>query len=135
MTAGQRIAQIFGWAFIAVGLLGFAATGSSMDPSHLTAPRLFGLFPVNVVHNIVHLVFGVWGILGARSVGAARSYLLGAGLVYLVLAALGFVAPNGLGLVPIGGNDIGLHVFLGLGLLLSGMITAPRGDVRATPAA
>lgn len=135
MTAGQRIAQIFGWAFIAVGLLGFAATGGSMDANHLTAPRLFGLFPVNVVHNIVHVVFGVWGILGARSVGGARSYLLGAGLVYLVLAALGYVAPDGLGLVPIGGNDIGLHLFLALGLLLAGMITAPRGDTRATPAA
>lgn len=135
MTAGQRIAQIFGWAFIAVGLLGFAATGGSMDANHLTAPRLFGLFPVNVVHNIVHLVFGVWGLLGARSVGGARSYLLGAGLVYLVLAALGYVAPDGLGLVPIGGSDIGLHLFLALGLLLAGMITAPRGDARATPAA
>lgn len=135
MTAGQRIAQFFGWAFIAVGLLGFAATGSSMDPSHLTAPRLFGLFPVNVVHNIVHLVFGVWGILGARSVGGARSYLLGAGLVYLVLAALGYVIPDGLGLVPLGGNDVGLHIFLGLGLLLSGMITAPRGGPTGTPTA
>jgi hypothetical protein len=76
---------------------------------------------------VVHLVFGVWGVLGARSAGAARSYLLGAGLVYLILAALGFVAPNGFGLVPIGGNDVGLHIFLGLGLLLSGLLTQARG--------
>ena len=131
MHASQRISQLFGWAFVVVGVLGFAATGGSMDPNHLTAPRLFGLFPVNVVHNVVHLVFGLWGVLAARSLGMARSYLLGAGLVYLVLAALGVVAPDGLGLVPIGGNDVGLHLFLGLGLLLSGMITA-RGTVDRT---
>jgi hypothetical protein len=135
MTAGQRLAQVFGWAFIVMGLAGFAATGGSMVADHTVAPRLFGLFPVNALHNVVHLVFGVWGVLGARSVGGARSYLVGAGLVYLILAALGYIVPNGLGLVPLGGNDIGLHLFLGLGLLLSGLLTSGRGreaaDTRA----
>ena len=137
MTFAQRMAMVFGWAFIAVGLLGFAATGASMDPNHLTAPKLLGLFPVNVVHNIVHLLFGAWGVIGARSFGGARSYLLGAGVIYLLLAAIGFVAPDGFGLVPLGGNDIGLHVFLALGLLLSGLVSRPRattadGTPRAT---
>ena len=132
MTAGQRLAQVFGWGFIIMGLAGFAATGSSMEPNHMVAPRLFGLFPVNVLHNVVHLVFGLWGVLGPRSVGGARSYLLGAGLVYLLLAGLGFVAPNGFGLVPLGGNDIGLHVFLSLGLLFSGLLTSARGGSAAS---
>ena len=123
VTAAQRLAQLFGWAFILVGLAGFAATGTDMTADHTLAPRLFGLFPVNALHNVVHLVFGIWGILGARSYGGARAYLLGAGLTYLVLAALGYVVPNGLGFVPLGGNDIGLHLFLGLALLLSGMVT------------
>ncbi len=132
MTAGQRLAQVFGWAFIVVGLAGFAATGASMEADHTLAPRLFGLFPVNVVHNVVHLIFGVWGVLAARSAGGARSYLVGAGLAYLILAALGYVAPDGLGLVPIGGNDIGLHLFLGLALLLSGLLTSARGGSATT---
>ncbi|MGZ8375996.1 MAG: DUF4383 domain-containing protein [Gemmatirosa sp.] len=126
MTATQRLAQVFGWVFIIVGLAGFAATGMDMTADHTLAPRLFGLFPVNVVHNIVHLLFGVWGVLAARAYGPARSYLIGAGLAYLVLAALGYVIPDGLGLVPLGGNDIGLHLFLGLGLLLSGLVTTRR---------
>ena len=130
VTAAQRLAQLFGWAFIIMGLAGFAATGSDMTADHTVAPRLFGLFPVNVVHNIVHLLFGIWGVLGARSYGGARSYLVGAGLTYLVLAALGYVVPNGLGLVPLGGNDIGLHLFLGLGLTLSGLVTTRREDAR-----
>lgn len=132
MTAAQRLSQIFGWAFVIVGLAGFAATGTDMTADHTLAPKLFGLFPVNALHNVVHLVFGLCGIFGARSYGGARAYLLGAGLTYLVLAALGYVAPNGLGLVPLGGNDIGLHLFLGLGLLLSGMVTARRDDVVRT---
>lgn len=133
MTAAQRLSQIFGWAFVLVGLAGFAATGTDMTADHTLAPKLFGIFPVNALHNVVHLVFGLWGIFGARSYGGARTYLLGAGLTYLVLAALGYVAPNGLGLVPLGGADIGLHLFLGLGLLLSGMLTARRDEgVRTT---
>ena len=131
MTAAQRIAQIFGWVFIIVGLAGFAATGMDMTADHMLAPKLFGIFPVNVVHNVVHLLFGVWGVLASRAYGGARTYLLGAGLTYLVLAALGYVAPDGLGLVPLGGADIGLHLFLGLGLLLSGMVTTRRGAATA----
>jgi hypothetical protein len=45
-----------------------------------------------------------------------------------VLAALGYVTPDGLGPVPLGGADIGLHLFLGLALLLSGMVTTRRRD-------
>ena len=126
MTLAQRIAQIFGWTFIVVGLAGFASTGTSMEANHLLAPRLFGLFPVNVLHNVVHLLFGVWGIIGARSLGGARGYFVGAGVIYLLLAALGTVAPNGFGLVPIGGNDVGLHLFLAIGLLASSFIARGR---------
>ena len=135
MTLAQRIAQIFGWAFIAAGLAGFFATGGSMDANHLTAPKLLGLFPVNVLHNIVHLVFGVWGLLASRSVGGARGYFLGAGAIYLLLAALGTVAPDGFGLVPIGGADVGLHIFLALGLLASSLVArrAPEAAARVEP--
>jgi hypothetical protein len=126
MTVAQRIAQIFGWAFVLVGLAGFAATGSSMEANHELAPKLFGLFPVNVLHNVVHLVFGVWGILASRSLGGSRGYFVGAGVIYLLLAALGTVVPDGFGLVPIGGNDVGLHIFLALGLLAASLLARRR---------
>lgn len=117
MTIAQRLAQVFGWGFIVVGIGGFFASGLSMTADHTLAPRLLGIFPVNLVHNLVHLIFGAWGVAASRSLGATRAYLLGAGVIYLVLAALGYVAPDGFGLVPLGGADIGLHVFLALGLL------------------
>ena len=128
MTFGQRLAQIWGWGFIVTGIAGFFASGISMTADHELAPRLLGLFPVNLVHNLVHLLFGAWGVAASRSHGASRAYFTGAGVIYLVLAALGYVAPNGFGLVPIGGNNnIGLHVFLALGLLLSRMLARDPG--------
>lgn len=127
MTTIQRVAQVFGWVFLAVGVLGFFASGMSMDADVATAPRLLGLFPVNVLHNLVHVIFGVWGIVAARSFGGARSYARIAGVIYLVLAVLGFVIPTTFGLIPIGGNDIWLHAVLGVALAAAGF-TAKGGE-------
>jgi hypothetical protein len=102
MTTIQRVAQIFGWAFILIGLVGFFYTGTSMEAQLDRAPRLFEIFPVNVLHNLVHL-------------------------------GLGFLTPTMFGLVPIGGNDIWLHVFLALPLLYFGFTARehPAGAARA----
>lgn len=127
MTTVQRVAQVFGWVFLAVGVLGFFASGMSMDADMATAPRLLGLFPVNVLHNLVHVTFGVWGILAARTIGGARSYAQIAGIIYIVLAVLGFFVPTMFGLIPIGGNDIWLHAVLGVVLAAVGF-TAKGGE-------
>lgn len=128
MTTIQRVAQVFGWIFVVVAVWGFFVTGASMEADPDVAPRLWGLFPVNVLHNLVHLALGIWGIMAARSFRGARSYALIAGGLYLVLALLGFVAPAGLGFVPIGGNDIWLHLILAVALLGFGMAAQRPGD-------
>jgi hypothetical protein len=107
MTA-QRIAQVFGVVFILVGLAGLALGGHTMQTT-----MLLGLFPVNVLHNVVHILIGVWGLLAARAETSALSYCKIAGVAYLVLAVIGFVRPDGFGLVPLGGNDVWLHLVLG----------------------
>lgn len=121
MTTVQRVSQVIGIVFLLVGIFGFVSTGMSMDASMDTAPRLLGLFPVNALHNIVHLAFGIWGLLASRSFGAAKTYATVAGAIYLVLAVLGFIAPTTFGLIPIGGNDIWLHALLGIVLLGAGV--------------
>jgi hypothetical protein len=121
----QRVAQIFGWVFVLVAVWGFFITGGSMEAG-MDAPAILGLFPVNVLHNVAHLLLGVWGIVASRSFGSARSYAQIAGILYLVLAVLGFVDPTGFGLLPLGGGDIGLHAVLGL--ILAGVgFTAKQG--------
>ncbi len=134
MTTIQRVAQVFGWVFIVVAIWGAAITGTSMDADMATADRLWGLFPVNFLHNLVHLAFGVWGLIASRSHAASRSYALLAGALYIVLAVLGLFFPDGFGLVPLGGNDIWLHAFLGAALLVAGLTLASRTVGTVAPA-
>ncbi len=122
----QRVALIFGVGFLLAAVLGFFTTGTSMEADLARAPRLLGLFPVNLLHNVVHLAFGVWGLLAARRFGAARAYCRGAGVSYLVLMALGFVVPTTFGLIPIGSHDIWLHALLGAPLAFFGFTTPAR---------
>ena len=117
----QRVAQLFGVVLVLVGILGFVASGMNMDANMDTAPKLLGLFPVNVLHNVVHLLFGVWGLLAARTVAGAVTFAKVGGAVYLILAICGYFIPTTFGLIPIGGNDIWLHALIGIVLLVVGM--------------
>lgn len=128
MRLVQKIAAVFGVVFVAVAMLGFISGGMSMDAHMATSTRVAGLFPVNAAHNLVHLLFGVWALLAARSPIAARRYCLLSGAIYLVLAGLGFVIPEVFGFIPIGGNDIALHGVLGVALTTIGAMTGHEAE-------
>lgn len=130
-TFVQRAALIFGWGFVVLGVLGFLVTGASMEDDPLLAPRLLGLFPLNVMHNVVHLLLGVWGIASVPSFMASKAYALGAGVIYLLLALLGVFSPSMFGMVPIGGNDIWLHLLFGVPLVAIGLMAKRREEVVA----
>ena len=119
-TTIQRLALIFGIGFLLAAGAGFVQGGTTMNADMETAPRALGLFPVNLAHNIVHLLFGVWGLVAARTFGASVAYARIAGLAYLALAVLGYFMPEIPGLMPIGGYDIWLHLALGIALTLVG---------------
>jgi hypothetical protein len=115
----NRFAMIFGIVFLLVGVAGFIP-GVTTPHSHpeMTAETglglLFGLFPVNLLHNIVHVLFGIWGLFAARSLGAARAYAKSVAVIYAVLAIMGFIPGlrTTFGLIPLYGNDIWLHFLL-----------------------
>lgn len=127
MTTIQHVARVFGWAFVVIAIWGAALTGTSMVADPEVAPRLWGLFPVNFLHNLVHLGFGLWGIWASRSDAGARVYTVAAGALYILLSVLGLFFEDGLGLVPLGGNDVWLHALLGIALLLTGTIVGGAG--------
>lgn len=129
----QSVALIFGIIFIAIGVLGFFASGMSMEANPMLAPHLFGLFPVNALHNVVHLIFGVWGVVASRHWDSAKTYCTVAGIIYLALTLLGFIIPSTFGLMPIGGNDILLHAFLGIVLTGVGVTAKPRMEAGTPP--
>ena len=116
----KRVAMIFGVVFIILGVLGFTATGGMQMGDAANAPKLFGLFPVNLLHNLVHVLIGVWGLVAARSFSAAQAYCKLGGMIYLALATLGIADPTLFGLMPIGGNDIFLHTAFGVLLVWAG---------------
>lgn len=116
MGMARLVAAVFGAVYIAAGLAGFV----------LETP-LFGLFDVNTLHNIVHVVLGAILIYGATSTSAAVMTTRGVGALLVVLGILGIPFPDGFGLVPLGGNDIWLHLASGTVLLVAGFLgTSPE---------
>ena len=108
-----RVAMVFGAVFVLVGVLGLVVSGGMSMAADPAPAMLLGLFPINLLHNVVHILFGVWGLLAARSFAMAKMYAQAGGVVYIVLAICGFLIPTTFGLIPIGGNDIWLHAVLG----------------------
>jgi hypothetical protein len=130
----KRIAMLFGIVFIIVGVLGFTVPGGMQMGDASNAPMLLGLFPVNLLHNLVHLAFGVWGLAAARSFKGAVAYCKLGGMIYLALAVIGIVAPTTFGLIPIGGNDVFLHTALGVLLVWAGFMAKEDASPATMPA-
>jgi hypothetical protein len=89
---------------------------------------LLGIFQVSILHNIVHLLFGVAGLALARSAATAKTYLLGGGIVYLVLWIYGLVIDqsSSANFVPVNTADNWLHLVLGAAMVLLGALLTRR---------
>lgn len=109
----RRVATVSGVVFLLVGLLGISATNGFSMIANPAPTAVLGLFGVNLPHNIVHILFGVWGLVASRSLASAKQFAQVGGVIYLGLAILGLVEPTMYGLIPIGGHDIWLHALLG----------------------
>ena len=138
-TNVQKASMVVGAVFLLVGVLGFVpGITANHDQLHLAGHEsealLLGLFQVSVLHNIVHLLFGVAGIALARTATGARSFLLYGGIIYLVLFVYGLVVPQDSAgnFVPLNGFDNGLHLLLGVGMVaLALILTKGRAKARA----
>ena len=114
----RTFALIFGIVFLAVGVLGFGvvpsllegASGEGLDKGGM----LLGLFHVNGYHNIVHLLFGVWGLAASRSTSGAVGYFKAVAVIYALLAIMGLISATatGFGYVMLGGYNVYLHAAL-----------------------
>lgn len=127
----QLAALVVGLVFLLVGVLGFVPGittnyDSLQFAGHHSDALLLGLFQVSILHNIVHLLFGVAGILLARTRNGARTYLIGGGIVYLLLWLYGMVInpESSANFVPLNTADNWLHLFLGIGMIALGYVLA-----------
>jgi|SRR5215208_244774 len=126
-TTVQKLAAVFGVVFILVAIVGFLVPGGmAMQPADpMTAPKALGIFPVNLLHNIVHLLFGIWGLAASRSWDGSKQFFIVVGIIYAILTVVGFLSPTGFGFVPMGGADIGLHCVLAIVMLAIGFTAKP----------
>ena len=132
-TPIHSVAALAGVVFIVVGILGFVPGvtthyGDLSFAGHGSGAKLLGIFQVSVLHNLVHLLFGVVGLVLAKTAEGARTYLLGGGVVYLALWVLGVV--GGGDWIPANTADNWLHLGLGIGLIALGYVSG-RSTVRA----
>jgi hypothetical protein len=114
--ATRWFALMIGIVYVLVGVAGFIpALGSDRATPHLDVDShyrdLFDLFPVNVIHNIVHLVIGAAGIFAYGTYGAARGFCRGLAILYALLAVMGMIPAleTTFDLIPLFSHDIWLH--------------------------
>ena len=114
----RNFAMVIGTLYVAVGLLGFLPGVVSAPPPgapHLAIDTaygyLLGLFPINLLHNVVHLAEGAWALVASRALAYSISFARGVGMVYGVLTIMGLIPGlnTTFGLIPIFGHDIWLH--------------------------
>lgn len=127
-------ALVVGAVFLVVGVLGFIPGvttnyDSMMFAGHQSEAMLLGLFQVSILHNIVHLLFGVVGLLMSRTVPMAVWFLIGGGVIYLVLWIYGlFVGQDSAAnFVPLNTADNWLHLVLGVGMIALGLLVRSAG--------
>ncbi|MCE6996001.1 DUF4383 domain-containing protein [Saccharothrix sp. S26] len=125
--------------FLLVGVLGFVpGITAHLDRIAFAGPgsgaHLLGVFHVSVLHNLVHLLFGVVGVAMARTASSARAFLIGGGAVYLVLWLYGLVVDEDgpANFVPVNAADDWLHLGLGAGMVALGL--ALKGSPHARSA-
>jgi hypothetical protein len=122
-------AILFGIVFLAVGILGFVPAVTT-DVNGM--PMLLGIFHVNAAHNFVHIVSGVVFLLcGMAGAGPSRMFFKIFGIVYALVAVLGFVKGDGLllGLISNNTADTWLHVGLSAVMLYLGFGTRETATV------
>lgn len=116
----RYFALVAGVLFLLLGILGFIP---GLLSSPVSAPLLrvntgygylFGLFIVNLVHNLIHLAIGVGGIVAYRREFNARLYARTVAIFLGLLAVLGLIPATEMlfGIVPLFGHNIWLHAFL-----------------------
>ncbi len=125
-SPAQLYALIVGAALVLSGIAGFFYNASFGSGDGTERDALVGILDVNGWHNVVHVITGGLGLIVASSYGASRAYAIGLGSVYLLIAALGFIAGDGeelFNLIPVNTEDNFFHLLLGIAGLGAGMVT------------
>jgi hypothetical protein len=127
-SALQKAARVVGIVFLLVGILGFVPGITEDAPGDFAGEdspgSLFHIFQTSVLHNLVHLLFGVAGLALSRTWEGSRNFLIGGGIVYLALWVVGLL--GAMDWLPADDTDDWLHLGLGVGMLALGLLLRGR---------
>lgn len=110
------LAKVFGVVFILIGILGFI-------PGITSDGHLLGIFEVDAVHNIIHLLTGIIAFAVASSVHGSRVFFKVFGIIYALVMILGFVTGDVLGLIHVNLADNVLHLIIAVVALWAGFMS------------
>lgn len=136
----RYFALVFGIIYLLVGILGLipGVVAPSTNPGvtvNVLNGSLFGVFPVNIIHTLVHLIVGLWGIIAYRTFSASRSYGRVVGVIFIILFIFGLIPGLNVlfGLAPLYGGDVWLHLISGIVALYFGLTANAPVDERINP--
>ena len=131
-------AGVVGATLVVAGIIGFFYN-ATFTSDESVRDAVFGVLDVNGWHNVVHILTGVLGLLAFRAGAyAARTYAMALGVVYLVVAVVGFAVGDGdsiLSIVPVNTEDNVLHLLLGVAGVGAWLATPAEARASAPPAA
>lgn len=135
----QFAALIYGIVFLVVGIAGFIpGVTTDLDSmqfgGHHSEAMLLGVFQVSVLHNVVHLLYGLIGVAMSRYAMGARHFLLWGGIIYLVFWGYGLVVEyeSAANFVPLNDANNWLHLVLGLTMVGLALLPSSTRDSRDT---
>ncbi|HET9142634.1 DUF4383 domain-containing protein [Actinophytocola sp.] len=121
-SVNQLVGYGFGATYVVVGLLGFTVSGEhAFAGEH--GGHLLGIFAVNGLHNVVHLLVGA-ALIAAAAAGTAVSKAVNTvvGAVYLLVGVVGVLIGSGsLNLLALNAPDHALHFASAVALIAIGL--------------
>jgi hypothetical protein len=124
----QTASLVVGVVFLITGIAGFIPGITRDAPGDFAGENspasLLHVFQTGILHDLVHLAFGVLGILMARRYDTAKQFLIGGGAVYLLLWLIGMF--SAMDWLPADVSDHWLHFVLGLGMVALGWALTRR---------
>ena len=114
----STFALVFGIVFLVMGLMGLIPL--FLVPPPIDAPPisftllygyLLGLFPVNLLHSVLNIVVGAWGLSAWSGRSSETSFARGVAIIFGALTVMGMLPllKTTLGMIPLHGNDVWLH--------------------------
>lgn len=132
----RYFALVIGIIYLLVGIMGLIPGLVTAAPHPGVAintldGNLLGIFPVNIIHTLVHLIIGLWGIVAYRSFSGAKSFSTAIGVIFVILFVMGLIPGANVlfGLAPLFGADIWLHLITGILGLYFGLTARRDVDV------